>query len=167
MVRDTFNEEKEKMVTRAVLAAAIAALCVGTAHASFSDGFSSYTNTASMLAPGAWGDDYVGAVPATLSLGFGNPAASMWHPGGRAAKHVIVPLYPSDAEPIIWEGDIWDDANPNKRLTMGLRDNGGGATLTAILEMGRYNTLVDPPPVCNMTATASEHRSSVAIPTSG
>ncbi|MBN1489196.1 MAG: PEP-CTERM sorting domain-containing protein [Phycisphaerae bacterium] len=118
--------------------------CVGTASAAFFENFESYANTAEMLAPGAWGDDASTNAPATLSNGLGNPGHSMWHPAGKTAKHIIDPMYPSDDAPIVWEGDIWDDGAGNKRATMGLRNNGGGLALTALLEMGRYNSVRNP-----------------------
>ena len=78
----------------------------------------------------------------------------MYHPSGVTAKHVFTPTAPTDAAPIVWQFDFYDNgsvltppltAGANKRATGGLRDNGDGGTLTAILEMGRYNDAAEAP----------------------
>ena len=129
-----------------VLAAACLLGGAGLVQAGFSDDFESYADTAAMLAPGAWGDDGGDGAAAVLEAApLGNPGQDMWHSAGSTANHVIDPLTPSDAQPIVWQLDIFDDdAEGSKRVTGGLRDNGAGAPLASILEMGIYNDLANP-----------------------
>ncbi len=121
---------------------AVLVLASGASAAIFFDDFESYADTSAMMASGAWGDD--GGANGTLMTSGGNPGQYMDHPAGTVAAHVISPLFPSDTKPIIWEFDFLDTTNSNKRVTGGLRDNGGGAGLNSILEMGRYNANYDP-----------------------
>jgi hypothetical protein len=125
---------------RTLLALSAALALAATASASFFDDFESYTTTAQMLAPGAWGDEASTDAPATLNTDMSN---YMWHPGGKTAKHVIAPLDPANGA-IIWEYDLYDDGVGNKRVPSGLRTNAGGAPLNSLLEMGRYNAIGDP-----------------------
>lgn len=104
------------------------------------DDFESYADTAALQA--VWNDQAGGL--GTLDGANGNPGNSMAHPGGTTSNRVFAATVPTDAEPIIWEFDFLDDGVGNKRLTGGLRDNGGGAGLNSLLEMGRYNNLVVP-----------------------
>jgi hypothetical protein len=104
------------------------------------DDFESYADTTAMNA--AWNEPAIGV--GTLDTANGNPGQSMDHPGGTTNKRLFPATVPTDAAPIIWEFDFFDDAEGNKRVTGGLRDNGGGAGLNSILEMGRYNDIADP-----------------------
>lgn len=122
------------------LAAMTLCLVLGStpAWAGFFDNFESYADTAAMLAPTAWGAMSSTDAPATLMAAGGNPGQYMNHPGGKTAKRLFDALSP-DANALVWHGDIIDDGVGNKRVTMGLRTDGGGAPLSALLEMGRYN----------------------------
>ncbi len=111
----------------------------------FSDDFEGYPNEAALDSPGAWGDD--GVVGGILLTSGGNPGQYMVSQGGGAgnAYHVFPAYTPSDAMPLVWEFDLLDRENSDvggenaTRITGGLRDNGGGAPLAALLEMGIYN----------------------------
>jgi hypothetical protein len=131
------------------LTLALSALCAGLAwgatqaHAVvlLQDDFESYSDTAALNA--VWNETPGGV--GTLDTAFGNPGQSLAHNGGASQKRVFPATTPSDAAPIIWEFDFYDDGGTEgKRLTGGLRDNGAGASLGALLEMGRYNDLADP-----------------------
>ena len=103
------------------------------------DDFESYANDAAMQA--VW-NDQAGAA-GTLDPGSGNPGQSMFHPGGTTSNRLFPTTVPTDETPLLWEFDFLDDGAGNKRLTGGLRDNGGGGSLNSILEMGRYNSVFD------------------------
>ena len=79
------------MRTVTVLAAACVAMVASAAQGSFFDDFESYTTTAQMNAPGAWGDDGGGGL-GTLDTATGNPGQSMYHPAGTCNLHLISPL---------------------------------------------------------------------------
>src|SRR4051812_39050810 len=74
--------------------------------------FESYSTTAQMNA--AWNE------PATPGAGtldtvnghFGN---SLFHPGGTTQKRTFTPTIATDANPIIWEFDLFDSNATNKR----------------------------------------------------
>ncbi|RMF80679.1 MAG: PEP-CTERM sorting domain-containing protein [Planctomycetota bacterium] len=127
---------------RRFLSACCVMACASYAFAGFFDDFESYADTAAMASPGAWGDDQDAGQPplGVLMNSGGNPGQYMHHPAGETNRHVIAPMFPSDAQPILWEFDFLDDGtSANKRITGGLRDNGGGASLNSILEMGHHN----------------------------
>ena len=130
---------------RVVSAVVCVAMLASAAQAVvFSDDFDSYADTAAMLAPGAWGDEGVPAAGTALSIGFGNPVNSAWHPGGAVMGHDLPNLFPSDADPIVYSADIYVQEGTGKRLSVGLRDNGDGSSLNSIIEMGLYNAAVNP-----------------------
>jgi len=89
-----------------------------------------------------WNDQPGAAGTLDKNLGFASP--SLDHPGGTTSNRTFPATVPTDALPLIWEFDFYDDGSGNKRITGGLRDDGDGAQLTAIVEMGRYNALTDP-----------------------
>lgn len=109
-------------------------------YAILEDDFESYADTTEMNA--VWNEPTIGT--GTLDTNTGNPSRSMFHPAGTTNKRVFPATVPTDAQPLVWEFDFLDDGTGNKRITGGLRDNGGGAELNSILEMGRYNNLADP-----------------------
>lgn len=109
---------------------------------SYWDDFEAYADTAAMMLPGNWGDAGGSPNAALWPAPNGNPGQAMWHTGYEPAKHVLsTALVTSDAQPIVWEFDFYDDGAPGKRMSGGLRDNGGGGDPTAILEMGVANSL--------------------------
>lgn len=119
---------------RRFLIAGIAAAGASSALAGgMFDDFEGYADTAAMLAE--WSD---AGVPATGTALNTDSSQYLFSPGGAVAAREFPALNVASG-PIIWEGDIIDDGAGNKRVTMGLRDNGGGAPLLALLEMGRYN----------------------------
>ena len=73
---------------------------------------------------------------------------AMAHPGGTDNLRTFndANVLPTDAAPIVWKFDyFWDgDTTGNKRLTMGLRDDGNGNPLGALLELGYYNDAYNP-----------------------
>ncbi len=103
------------------------------AQSIFFDDFESYTSTAEMNAPGAWGDNGTTGNPSTLQTSGGNPGQYMFHPGGVSAQRSFAPTVGTDDNPLVFEFDFLDDGVGNKRLTGGLRGSG------AILEVGRFN----------------------------
>ena len=105
-----------------------------TASANLVENFESYPDTASMIA--AWS---AAGAPAAGTVLNTDSSQYMFHPGGAVAARLFGPLQ-ATAGNIVWEADIIDNGVGNKRVTTGLRDNGGGASLTALLEMGRYNS---------------------------
>jgi hypothetical protein len=84
-----------------------------------------------------WGSGGLG----TLDNSQGSNA--MAHPGGTVNLRTFndAGVLPTDAAPIVWKFDYYFDDDPNgtKRLTMGLRDDGNGNPLGALLELGYYN----------------------------
>lgn len=121
--------------------AAIAPATQSLAATILADDFESYADDSAMQA--VW-NEQAGAA-GTLDTTFGNPGQSMFHPGGTTSNRLFGPVTPTDSQPMLWEFDFYDDGESGKRITGGLRDNGGGAALNSILEMGRYNDLSDPP----------------------
>ncbi|MCA9261042.1 MAG: PEP-CTERM sorting domain-containing protein [Planctomycetales bacterium] len=128
--------------TPLALAAAFAVAFSSSASAAvlLTDDFDSYADTAALNA--VWNETPAGL--GTLDTAFGNGGQSLAHLGGASQKQVFAATVPTDAAPIVWEFDFYDDGEGNKRLTGGLRDNGAGAALGALLEMGRYNDLANP-----------------------
>ena len=122
------------------LAAVVLARSAAMAGTILEDDFEAYADDAAMQA--AWNEG--GGGGGTLDTGVGNPGQSMAHPGGLTSKRLFTATTPTDVQPLVWEFDFMDDGTGNKRVTGGLRDNGGGAPLNSILEMGRYNALADP-----------------------
>lgn len=112
----------------------------GEAALLLSDDFESYADTDALNA--AWNEPATGA--GTLDDANGNPGQSLSHPGGVTQKRTFAATVATDAVPIVWEFDLLDDGVGDKRITGGLRDDGGGAGLNSILEMGRYNDIADP-----------------------
>ncbi len=126
--------------TDIVLDAAVAPPEPPPVYTIMEDDFESYANTTEMNA--VWSEPTIG--PGTLDTNTGNPSQSMFHPAGTTNNRVFSATIPTDVQPIVWEFDFLDDGTGNKRITGGLRDNGDGAALSSILEMGRYNDLADP-----------------------
>ncbi|MFV2069599.1 MAG: hypothetical protein ACC645_21755, partial [Pirellulales bacterium] len=108
------------------------------------DDFESYADMASFQA--VWGEPPAGA--GNLAPDVGHGGQSMFHPAGAASnitsKRVFTPTVPTDERALIWEFDLLDDGEADKNLTGGLRDNGAGASLRSMLDMGRYIRPVDP-----------------------
>jgi hypothetical protein len=100
------------------------------------DDFEAYADTPAMQAN--WGSGGLG----TLDNSQGSNAMS--HPGGTDNIRTFndAGVLPTDAAPIVWQFDYYFDDDPNgtKRLTMGLRDDGNGNPLGALLELGYYNS---------------------------
>lgn len=127
-------------------AIAIVTMMFGVSAASgalFTDDFETYNSTAEMNAAGNWGDNGQTGNPATLQTSGGAPGQFMFHPGGATAQHNFTPTAPTDTAPLVFQFDLIDDGVGNKRITGGLRDNGGGAGLNTLIEMGRYNNLAN------------------------
>lgn len=134
------------MKAKLLVSAVVALLCVSTASAAWSDDFESYADTAAMLAPGAWGDAGVPAAGTVLSVGFGNPGNSAWHPGGAVMGHDFAGINPTDAAPLVYSFDVWTNGGTARRLSCGIRDNSltSGSGLNVIIEAGLYNALASP-----------------------
>jgi hypothetical protein len=116
------------------VAASAAALLVGGAAAMavpvihVNDNFESYASTAEMLA--VW----QGNANTVLDMANGNPGQSAYHPGGAVNSQLFPTVNPTDAEPLVFSIDIYDDGtSASKALTGGLRT--GAAN---IVEMGMY-----------------------------
>ncbi|MFV2068989.1 MAG: PEP-CTERM sorting domain-containing protein [Pirellulales bacterium] len=124
-----------------------------TAEIVLQEDFESYADDAAMQA--VWNEEPAGL--GTLDTALGNPGQSMAHPAGTTSQRAFDPVSPLEIPtadpdvtrklPVVWEFDFYDDGtdaeNPNKRITSGLRTDAGGAELTSILEMGRYNDVTD------------------------
>lgn len=122
----------------------VVAVQAASAQTIFIDGFETYGSTGAMNAAGAWGDNGTTANPGTLTTTGGMPGQYMNHPAGSTAQHNFGPVVPTDAQPLVFEFDFYDDGVGNKRISGGLRTNGGGAPLGSIIEVGRYNSVSDP-----------------------
>ena len=97
------------------------------------DNFESYADTAAMQA--VWGSDGLGTLDTAMGL---SPTNCMAHPAGT--DNIIAlgaDLIPSDAEPVVLSGAIYDDAAGNKRFTIGMRS----LSTFPLFEMGMYNSL--------------------------
>ncbi len=98
------------------------------------DDFESYTDTADMQT--VWGAAGLGTLDTTNSL---SGSQSMAHPAG--ADNIIAlgaDLIPSDAEPVVLRGAIYDDGTSNnKRFTIGFRS----LSTFPLFEMGMYNSI--------------------------
>ena len=131
-----------KKLSTSIFGLAVCFLGASIAHATVlvSEDFESYADTAAMQA--VWNEAPGGL--GTLDTAQGNPGQSMAHSGGTTSNLLFTATIPTDSAPLIWEFDFFDDGNTNKRITGGLRDNGGGSGLNSILEMGRYNSAIDP-----------------------
>ncbi|TWT90453.1 hypothetical protein Mal64_08420 [Pseudobythopirellula maris] len=99
--------------------------------------FESYTDTADLGGTWTLGDG-------TLDAGLGNPGQSLSHPGTGASfsaaninEFSFPGVYPGTGETLIFQADIYDDANSNnERNSAGLRAAAGAN----IIEMGHYNS---------------------------
>ncbi len=114
----------------------------------FQDDFESYTSTAQMLAPGAWGDrpDTNAPTATWTPAPYGNPGACATSSGGRAMVHkfATTPVI-TDAEPLMFEYDYYDYNNGTAdRNTLGIRNQTNTAA-NGIFEIGEYNAM-DPDP---------------------
>jgi len=108
------------------------------------DDFESYTDEASFQA--TWGAPPMGA--GSLDMAVGHGGQSLFHPAGAASnvtsKRVFTPTVPTEERALVWEFDLLDDGRADKSFAGGLRDNGAGAGLHAILDMGRFIHVIDP-----------------------
>lgn len=132
----------KKSVTFCATVAVLAAAVMPTeAVVIFSDDFESYQNNAQLTALGAWGDNNNASIITSTTLSnSGNPgkalAVSVASGALFSAQHNFAPnITPTDALPIVWSFDFFDDGVGNKRVTGGLRSQNA----SSILEMGRYN----------------------------
>ena len=97
------------------------------------DDFESYADTAAMQT--VWGATGLGTLDTANGL---SPSQSMAHPAGVTNKFTLgADLIPSDAEPVVLRGAIYDNANGNKRFTIGMRS----LVTFPLFEMGMYNSL--------------------------
>lgn len=124
---------------RILALAAIVLLPAGMASATLivSEDFESYTDTTDLGMTWSLGDG-------TLDTAAGNPGQSLNHPGtggsftGANTNSLSFPgLYPGPGQTLIFQADIYDDANSNnERNSAGLRSAAGAN----IIEMGHYNS---------------------------
>jgi PEP-CTERM motif len=118
-----------------VLALAITAICCNYGHSAtiFSDNFDSYADTAAMQA--VWGAAGAGTLSTTTAY---SGSQSMSHPGGADNTHnLAADLIPTDANPVILSGKIYDDGAANKRYSIGFRS----LSTFPLFEMGNYNSV--------------------------
>jgi hypothetical protein len=112
---------------------AVACLLAATAvhgQTIVNENFESYPDTASMLA--AWPGG-----PATLDTTNGNPGQAALHPGGVVNSRTFPAVNPTNAAPLVYTADIFDDGlSANKRMSAGLRHLTPAENL---VEMGMYN----------------------------
>lgn len=95
------------------------------------DDFESYADTAAMQA--VWGAAGLGTLDTTNAL---SPTQSMAHPAGTDNTFTLgADLIPSDTEPVVLRGAIYDDGAGNKRFTIGMRS----LNTFPLFEMGHYN----------------------------
>jgi hypothetical protein len=116
-----------------VLALAITAVCCsyGNSATIFSDNFDSYADTTAMQA--VWGAAGLGTLDTTN--GYGGSQA-MAHPGGTDNTYNLTSdLIPTDADPVVLSGKIYDDGVGNKRFTIGFRS----LATFPLFEMGAFN----------------------------
>ncbi len=98
------------------------------------DDFESYADTAAMQA--VWGAAGAGTLDPANGL---SPTQSMAHPGGADNTFALAAdLIPSDAEPVVLRGAMYDDGAGNKRFSIGLRS----LSTFPLFEMGRYNSVL-------------------------
>lgn len=101
-----------------------------------SEDFESYTDTAGLGGTWSLGDG-------TLDTANGNPGQSLNHPGtggsfsgANTNSLSFAGVYPAPGETLIFQADIYDDANSNnERNSAGLRTAAGAN----IIEMGHWN----------------------------
>lgn len=119
-----------------VLASALMLLCPAALAVGVyvDEDFESYSNTADMQT--VWGAAGAG----TLDPNFGYMSSqSMAHPGGtNNTIELGADLIPTDTEPVVLRGVVYDDAVSDKRFTIGLRS----LSTFPLFEMGRYNSVV-------------------------
>ncbi|WP_145058101.1 hypothetical protein [Adhaeretor mobilis] len=121
------------------LSVAIAMVVAGPVRAAsiVSEDFESYADTTAL--GGTWS-----LADGTLDTANGNPGQSMDHPGtggsftGANTNSLSFPgVYPGPGQTLIFQADIYDDANSNnERNSAGLRSAAGAN----IIEMGHYNS---------------------------
>lgn len=110
---------------------------LATATTIVSEDFESYTDTTDLGMTWSLGDG-------TLDTANGNPGQSLDHPGtggsftGANTNSLSFPgVYPGPGQTLIFQADIFDDANSNnERNSAGLRAAAGAN----IIEMGHYNS---------------------------
>ena len=115
------------------LLAMIALITAGSAVAAvyIDDDFESYADTAAMQA--VWGAAGLGTLDTTNGL---SPTQSMAHPAGTDNTFTLgADLIPSDTEPVVLRGAIYDDGAGNKRFSIGMRS----LNTFPLFEMGHYN----------------------------
>lgn len=107
----------------------LAASTVGFAQIVNED-FESYPDTAGLLVGWPGG-------PATLDTVNGNPGQSAAHPGGLVNARSFTQVNPTNAQPLLFSADIYDDGlSANKRMSAGLRHL---APAENLVELGMYN----------------------------
>jgi PEP-CTERM motif len=124
-------------VTRLTSLASLVALALSAGNAPaatiFSDNFDSYADTAAMQA--VWGAAGAGTLSTTTAY---SGSQSMAHPGGADNTHnLAADLIPTDANPVILSGKIYDDGAGNKRYSIGFRS----LATFPLFEMGNYNAV--------------------------
>jgi hypothetical protein len=99
-----------------------------------------------------------GAAPnGSLDTAFGNPGQSMLHAGTVSNQRSFAATAASDAQPIVWEFDMYDSLT-SSRLSGALRDVGGSAAGNqAFLEMGVYNAALNTDTNVNGSGYAIRH----------
>jgi hypothetical protein len=122
----------------AITAVIASLVSMSAAHAVtiVSEDFESYADTTALGGVWSLGDG-------TLDTANGNPGQSLDHPGtggsftGANTNSISFPgVYPGANQTLIFQADIYDDANSNnERNTAGLRT----AAAANIIEMGHYN----------------------------
>lgn len=123
-----------RMLTAAL--AALLAPSLACATTIVSEDFESYADTTALGGTWTLGDG-------TLDSANGNPGQSLDHPGTGASFTAanantigFAGVYPGPGETLIFQADIYDDANSNnERNSAGLRSAAGAN----IIEMGHYN----------------------------
>ncbi len=99
------------------------------------DDFESYADTAAMQ--GVWGAAGLGTLDPTMGL---SPTQSMAHPGGTDNTFALgADLIPSNAQPVVLRGAIFDDGAGNKRFSIGFRS----LATFPLFEMGMYNSVLN------------------------
>ena len=108
-------------------------LTIGAVNADvyIDEDFESYANTAEMQA--VWGAVGLGSLSTTFGF---SGTQSMLHPGGTDNTFALAAdLIPTDANPVVLRGKMYDDGASNKRFTIGMRS----LSTFPLFEMGRYN----------------------------
>ena len=123
-----------KKLVPIALSAVMVSVCAANELPLIDDNFEGYANTAEMQA--VWGAAGLGTLATTTGF---SGTQSMQHPGGADNTiQLAADLFPTDANPIVLRGRMYDDGASNKRFSIGIRS----LSTFPLFEMGRYNAVI-------------------------